>query len=124
MKIQESGENYLETILILRERNKMVRSIDIARELGYAKPSISRAVSVLKTNGYIYVDGAGYITLTDKGEALAEKIYNRHKTLTSYLICIGVDNVIAEQDACRIEHIINDQTFDKITEQLQKLSNT
>lgn len=124
MKIQESGENYLETILILRERNKMVRSIDIARELGYTKPSISRAVSVLKTNGYIYVDGAGYITLTDKGEALAEKIYNRHKTLTSYLICIGVDSATAEQDACRIEHIISDQTFDKITEQLQKLSNT
>ncbi len=124
MKIQESGENYLETILILRERNKMVRSIDIARELGYAKPSISRAVNVLKTNGYIYVDGAGYITLTDKGEALAEKIYNRHKTLTSYLIHIGVDSVTAEQDACRIEHIISDQTFDKITEQLEKLSDT
>lgn len=124
MKIQESGENYLETILILQERNKMVRSIDIARELGYTKPSISRAVSVLKSNGYIYVDGAGYITLTDKGETLAEKIYNRHKTLTSYLIRIGVDSVTAEQDACRIEHIISDQTFDKITEQLQKLSNT
>lgn len=124
MKIQESGENYLETILILQERNKMVRSIDIARELGYTKPSISRAVSVLKSNGYIYVDGAGYITLTDKGETLAEKIYNRHKTLTSYLIRIGVDSVTAEQDACRIEHIISDQTFEKITEQLQKLSNT
>lgn len=122
MKIQESGENYLETILILRERNKMVRSIDIARELGYAKPSISRAVSVLKSNGYIYVDGAGHITLTEMGEALAKKIYGRHKILTSYLIHIGVNENTAEQDACRIEHIISDQTFEKIKEQLEKLS--
>lgn len=113
-KIQESGENYLETILILRSRNKEVRSIDIARELGFAKPSISRAVGILKQNGYITIDGNGYILLTESGEELAEKIYDRHKTLTTYLIQIGVDADTAEKDACRIEHILSDITFEKI----------
>ncbi len=122
-KIQESGENYLETILILRSRNKDVRSIDIARELGFAKPSISRAVSILKQNGYITIDGNGYILLTDMGEALAEKIYDRHKTLTTYFAQIGVDRETAEKDACRIEHIISDITFEKIKEQIKNTDN-
>lgn len=117
--IQESGENYLETILILRTRNNAVRSIDIASELGFAKPSISRAVKILKTNGYINIDGKGYISLTDSGEKLANKIYERHKVLTLYLVNIGVDKETAEKDACRIEHIISDITFEKIKEQLK-----
>lgn len=117
-KIQESGENYLETILILRTRNKEVRSIDIARELGFAKPSISRAVSILKNDGYITIDGNGYISLTESGEELANKIYERHKILTTYLVQIGVDQETAEKDACRIEHIISDITFEKIKAQL------
>ncbi len=117
-KIQESGENYLETILILETRNKEVRSIDIARELGFAKPSISRAVGILKENGYIDIDAKGYISLTESGRVLANKIYERHKTLTRYFIKIGVDRETAEKDACRIEHIISDITFEKIKLQL------
>lgn len=119
-EIHESGENYLETILILNKRNKEVRSIDIARELGFAKPSISRAVGILKDKGYITVDGKGYISLTESGESLAGKIYERHKILTNYFIQIGVDKETAEKDACRIEHILSDITFEKIREQLDR----
>lgn len=121
MKLQESGENYLETILILQERKKEVRSIDIATELGFSKPSISRAVNLLKTNGYINVDGAGLITFTPAGEAVAQSMYDRHKTLTDYLSLLGVDRDTAAKDACRIEHIISQQTFEKIKEHLETL---
>ncbi len=114
MKIQESGENYLETILILREKMAGVRSIDIATELGYSKPSISRAVKVLRGDNYITVDKNGFIELTEKGETLAQRIYERHRLLTAYLTAIGVDEKTAAADACRIEHVISEETFSKL----------
>ena len=122
MKIQESGEMYLETILILQKRNGYVRSIDIANELQYTKPSISVAMRRLRGNGYIEVDGNGHITLTEQGFAIADSLYHRHLTLTSLLIHLGVEPTVAEQDACRIEHIISEQTFQKLHQYEEKLS--
>jgi len=121
MKMQESGENYLETILILQKRNGSVRSIDIATELNYSKPSISRAVKLLRENGYILVDNAGCITLTDSGEKIAESMYERHTTISKYLVSLGVDKEIAAEDACRIEHVISQETFEKIRSSAEKL---
>ena len=106
MKIQESAENYLETILILKNKNGAVRSIDIANELGFSKPSVSVAMKNLRENGYIEVDSSGYITLLDSGRQIAEKIYERHTTLSKWLVSLGVDAKTAAEDACRIEHII------------------
>ncbi|MBO5197352.1 MAG: metal-dependent transcriptional regulator [Lachnospiraceae bacterium] len=108
----ESGENYLETILRLKMRTGQVRSIDIARELNFSKPSVSRAVSMLKEAGYITMDRAGSIELTDSGKAQAEAIYERHTVLTAFLkLTAGVSEERAEEDACRIEHIISAETF-------------
>lgn len=118
MKLLESGEMYLETILILKNKFGYVRSIDIAHEMNYSKPSVSRAVALLKDDGYIENDPHGMILLTDKGMEIAEKIYDRHKTLTKYLVWLGVDEETAQRDACRIEHVISQQSFDKIKEQL------
>ncbi|HIU57989.1 MAG TPA: metal-dependent transcriptional regulator [Candidatus Ornithomonoglobus merdipullorum] len=114
MKLLESGEMYLETILILKNKYGYVRSIDIAHEMNYSKPSVSRAMSLLKEDGYIENDPHGMILLTEKGQAIAEKIYDRHKTLTKYLISLGVSEDTAQKDACRIEHVISDESFDKI----------
>ena len=115
MDIHESGENYLETILILQNKLGFVRSIDIANELEYTKPSISRAVSILKQAEYITVQESGQIILTEKGMQKANQIYDRHKIITRYLILsLGVSRETADQDACRIEHIISQETFDKI----------
>lgn len=114
MHLQESGENYLETILILREKRPQVRSIDIVNETGYSKPSISRAVGILKENNYIHVDELGCITLTEQGEKVAISIYERHTLLTKFLISLGVSKQVAAEDACRIEHVISEETFDKI----------
>lgn len=111
MTLHESGEDYLETILILEERNGYVRSIDIANELNFSKPSVSRAVKILRENGYINVDGKGHIQFTEEGRAKAEAVYDRHKTLTSALEMMGVSPEQAEADACRIEHIISEETF-------------
>lgn len=116
MEIHESGEMYLENILVLRERLGQVRSIDIVNYSGYSKPSISRAVKLLKNAGYIDVDGAGYISLTASGEAVAQKILERHKTLSDFFISIGVSPDNASEDACRIEHVISDETYNKIKE--------
>lgn len=117
MGIHESGENYLETILILQNKLGFVRSIDIANELDYTKPSISRAVSILKQADYITVQESGQILLTEKGLQKANEIYDRHKIITRYLILsLGVSRETADQDACRIEHIISQETFDKIKE--------
>lgn len=118
MKLLESGEMYLETILILKNRYGYVRSIDIARELKYSKPSVSRAVSILKENGYITNDPHGMILLTDKGMEIASSIYDRHKTLTSYLISLGVSEETAQTDACRMEHVISNETLQKIKEHM------
>lgn len=114
MKIQESAENYLETILILKNKNGAVRSIDIANELGFSKPSVSVAMKNLRENGYIEVDGAGYITLLESGRQIAEKIYERHTTISKWLVSLGVDAKTAAEDACRIEHIISSESFEAI----------
>ena len=114
MSIQESGEMYLETILRLVEKGRDVRSIDIADYMNFSKPSVSRAVGLLKKDGYILVDGKGYITFTEEGRRRAEKIYERHKLLTEFFITLGVDPEIAAEDACRLEHVISDVTFEAI----------
>ena len=112
MAIQESGEMYIETIHVLTKRNGAVRSIDICEEIGYSKPSVSRAIGILKKNGYITVDKKGYITLTESGEALANKIYERHTIISGFLVSLGVEKSIADEDACKMEHIISDSSFD------------
>ncbi len=111
----ESGENYLETILILNKRNGSVRSIDIARELEFSKPSVSRAVGILKEDGLIIIDDNGYIELTEEGKKKAESVYDRHQQLTVFLMeTAGVSHERAEEDACRIEHIISEETYQGI----------
>lgn len=114
MPIQESGEMYLETIHVLIKKNGRVRSIDICEEMGYSKPSVSRAIGILRKDEYIEVDKKGYITLTDAGLALAEKIYERHTTITKLLISLGVDEQTAADDACKVEHVISDESFEAI----------
>lgn len=113
MHLQESGEMYLETILIL-SRNGAVRSLDVAEYMGFSKPSVSRAVGLLKNGGYIRVDGDGYITLTAEGHEIADKIYERHTALAEFLTKLGVDPKVTVQDACKIEHDISDESFDAI----------
>ncbi len=119
VELHESGENYLETILILKQKRGFVRSIDIAEKLGFSKPSISRAMSILKKNGLITMNENNQIELTIEGYNLAIKVYERHKILTRYLIQLGVSHEIAQADACRIEHVISDETFLKIKENLK-----
>ena len=114
MKIQESAENYLETILVLHKRKGIVRSIDIANEMGFSKPSVSVAMKNLRLGGYIRVDEDGNITLLDKGREIAEKIYERHTLVSNWLTAMGVDPDIAAEDACRIEHVISNETFDAL----------
>lgn len=114
MKIQESAENYLETILILSQRQPQVRSIDIATELGFSKPSVSVAMKNLRENGYVTVNDHGHISLTSKGLQIAETIYERHTLLSSWLEYLGVDSAIAAQDPCRIEHVISPESFQAI----------
>ena len=114
MKIMESAENYLETILILTKRNHSVRSIEIVNELDYTKPSVSIAMKNLRENGYIQMDNDGYITLTEKGREIAEAMYERHTLLSEWLVSLGVDKKIAVEDACRIEHVISAESFEAI----------
>ena len=114
MRLQESGEMYLETILILSQRLEHVRSLDVAEHMGFSKPSVSRAVGLLKSGGYLLMDPTGYLTLTDSGRAIAEKIYERHNTLSRFFMSIGVDEKTALEDACKVEHYISDITFDRI----------
>ncbi len=114
VKIQKSAEDYLEAILMLNLRTGNVRSIDIARELGFSKPSVSVAMKNLRQDNYITVDGEGYITLTDTGMEVATKIYERHTVITKLLIKLGVDEKTAADDACRIEHVISNETFGAI----------
>lgn len=114
MKIHESAENYLETILILKQRTGSVRSIDIVNELDYSKPSVSVAMKNLRENGYIEMDSDGYITLLDKGKQIAETMYERHTFLSDWLIRLGVEPKTALEDACRIEHVISKESFEAI----------
>jgi Mn-dependent DtxR family transcriptional regulator len=111
-KIQESGEMYLETILILSKKKNVVRSIDIVEYMGFSKPSVSRAMARLREDKYIVMDADGFIALTEKGRALAGKIYERHTALTRFLVGIGVDEETAAADACKMEHDISDETFE------------
>lgn len=120
MALQESGEMYLETILILSRKNGFVRSIDISEYMGYSKPSVSRAVGLLKKDNFITVEKEGHILLTEKGLALAEKILKRHNILTDLLVRLGVSRETASKDACRVEHVISDETFQAIKDHLQK----
>ena len=114
MKIQESAENYLETILVLSKRKPQVRSIDIAHELSFSKPSVSVAMKNLRLNGYIHMDQEGYITLTPAGLAIADKIYERYQLLSRWLVALGVNPDTAAEDACRMEHVISSESFEAI----------
>ena len=120
MEIHESAEDYLETILILKERIGMVRSIDIATEMNYSKPSISVAMKKLRENGYIQVDKDGFITLTDSGNDIAANIYNRHRVLTDFFVSLGVEEKVAAEDACKVEHDLSEETFERIKEHAMK----
>ena len=120
MKIHESAENYLETILILQERNGQVRSIDIAAELGFTKPSVSFAMKKLRENAYISMEQNGLIHLTESGRAIAARIYERHQMLSQMLINLGVRESVALEDACRIEHVISEESFQCIKQHIQK----
>ena len=119
MTIHASAENYLETILILQRRNGQVRSIDVVNEMGVSKPSVSVAMKNLRQNGMIEVDAGGYITLLEEGLAIAEKIYERHTILTEWLIHLGVSPEVADEDACKIEHVISPESFLAIKKQFQ-----
>lgn len=119
MKIHASGEDYLEAVLILQKKQSMVRSIDLARHMGFSKPSISHAVGVLRDGGFLTMDEDGFLHLTDIGREVAEKIYERHQFFTEQLVAAGVDQETAEQDACRIEHAISDTSFRKLKEKVQ-----
>ena len=113
-KSEESVEDYLETILILSRHKAQVRSIDVANELGYSKPSVSRAIGLLKTGGYVTMDKSGHLELTDAGRAVAENIYEKHTMLTRFLVSLGVDENTAAEDACKMEHVISDTSFKAI----------
>jgi len=119
--LQESGEMYLETVYILTKKSDSVRSIDICEYMGYSKPSISRAIGLLKSGGYINVDGKGYITLTEEGTSVALKMFERHTMLTDFLVRLGVDEKIASEDACKIEHHISEDSFNAIKNYVSKL---
>ena len=120
MTIKESGENYLETILVLKNKKGNVRSIDIAHELMVSKPSVSVAMKHFRENGYITVESDGSISLTEKGQAVATRVYERHQIITKALMALGVDEITALEDACKIEHDISEKTFEKIKEHIER----
>ena len=114
MGLAESGEMYLETIYVLTRKSTSVRSVDVAESMGYSKPSVSRAIGILKSGEYITVDRSGHITLTEKGIQTAENLYERHTILTSLLVSLGVEKETAAEDACKIEHVISEESFEAI----------
>ncbi len=120
MTIKESAENYLETILILSKKMPQVRSIDIATELNFTKPSVSVAMKQLRENGYVHMDSDGFITLTESGLQIADKMYERHRLLSDWLVQLGVDRETATEDACKIEHVISEKSFEKIKQHVPK----
>ena len=122
MKLYASGEDYLETILILHREMGMVRSVDVSRHMAVSKPSVCHAVAVLQEGGFLAVDGDHFLHLTEQGRIIAEKIYERHRFFTDRLIEAGVDPKTAEADACRIEHVISDETFHRLKEKYQSES--
>lgn len=123
MPIQESGEMYLESILVLSQKDEPVRSLDVANYLGVSRPSVSRAMTILKVGKYVEIDRQGYITLAKAGREVAEKIYERHIVLSKFFISMGVDKETAEKDACRIEHVISDATFEKVKKRIAENEN-
>lgn len=123
MNIYRSAEDYLETILMLRDAHGAVRSIDIVHELNFSKPSVSVAMKRLRENGYIEMDAEGYITLLPPGEEIARRIYSRHTVLTRFLVQLGVSPEVAAEDACKIEHDISDETFARISEDVRRRQN-
>ena len=114
MPLQESGEMYLESIYVLGKQQGSVRSVDVADYMGFSKPSVSRAIGILKTGGYLTVDRKGALLLTEEGLAVAENIYHRHTVLTSFLTTLGVDPMVAASDACKLEHVISQETFEAL----------
>jgi len=114
MSLHESGEMYLETIYVLSKQHPSVRSIDVCEHLGYSKPSVSRAMSILKKGGYVVTNEDGHLLLTESGRAIAEKTYERHNVLSTFFELLGVDDETASEDACKIEHVISDTTFEAI----------
>jgi len=120
MTIQESAEDYLEAILIIQEKKGLARSIDVAHQLGVSKPSVSRAMSALRENGYVTMDDSGYLALTAAGAAIAAPIYERHRFLTHWLTALGVTPETAARDACRMEHYLSDETFQKLKDHIAK----
>lgn len=120
MHIQESGEMYLETIFVLSKERSYVRSIDVCDHMGYSKPSVSRAIGLLKSGGYVRVDENGHLSLTESGLEIAEKMYERHTLLSEFLIRLGVDRETAVEDACKIEHHLSDQTFEAIKKHAER----
>jgi Mn-dependent DtxR family transcriptional regulator len=119
MQLQESGEMYLEAILVLSHQKPVVRAVDVSEYRHYSKPSVSRGLKILKENGYLTIDDNGFITLTPKGRRVAEKIYERHRVLSQTLMALGVDEAHAVDDACRIEHVISDESFAAIKQHLK-----
>ena len=122
MNLQESGEMYLETIYVLLKNTPNVRSIDVVEYMNFSKPSVSRAIGLLKSGGYVTVSKDGFLRLTDAGREVAEKIYERHKILTAFLEKIGVSNETATADACKIEHVISDESFNAIKQIVNKFN--
>ena len=120
MILLESGEMYLETILVLQQRNTNVRSIDISEEMNFSKPSVSRAMGILREGGFITIDGGGFITLTETGLEVATTMYERHCFFTDWLVSIGVTPATAAEDACRIEHYLSAESFSKIKEYIEQ----
>ncbi|MBO5952877.1 MAG: metal-dependent transcriptional regulator [Oscillospiraceae bacterium] len=120
MALHESAEMYLETIYVLCKKSRSVRSIDVAEHMGYSKPSVSRAMGLLKQGGYLAVDQEGFLSLTPEGRSVAEKIFERHTILTRFLTALGVDASTASEDACKIEHVISDASFDAIKSSLEQ----
>ena len=123
MNLHASGEDYLEAVLMLQQKKGMVRSIDLARHMGYAKPSISHAVKILQEGGFLFMDEDAYLHLTDIGREVAEKIYERHQLFTQLLIEVGIDPVTAEKEACQMEHTISQESFEKLRDAHKKYYN-
>ena len=121
MHLLESGEMYIETIHVLSKKSGVVRSVDVSEHMGVSKPSVSRAIGLLKSGGYVNMDKDGHLTLTDAGEEVARKIYERHELLTSMLVALGVSRETAIHDACKIEHVISDQSFEAIKQYLHRI---
>ena len=121
MHLQESGEMYLETIYVLSKTGKPVRAVDVGEHMGFSKPSVSRAIGLLKQGGYVVTDEAGYLRLTETGRVAAEKTYERHTILTELFVRLGVDPTTASEDACKVEHDLSDETFLAVKTYVEKL---